>query len=137
MPALDVLAALRRTDLFASVDDKALKNIVQQARVVNHVEGKEIAAEGGDGAGFHLIASGTAAVSIRGVAKGELGPGDYFGEIALIDGKTRSATVVATSPLTTVALATWNFRPILEEEPGVAVALLKVLCARLRAAESV
>lgn len=136
MPDVDVLAALRRTDLFASVGDKALKSIAQQARVVNHAAGKEIAAEGGDGAGFHLIASGTASVSIRGAAKGDLGPGDYFGEVSLIDGKPRSATVVATSALTTVALATWNFRPILEEEPGVAVALLKVMCARLRAAES-
>ena len=136
MADADALAALRQTDLFASVGDKALKSIAAQTRAVNHPQGKEVAQEGGDGAGFHLIASGTASVTVHGEARPDLGPGDYFGEISLIDGQPRSATVTATTPLTTYALASWNFRPILEQEPGVANALLKVLCARLRAAEA-
>jgi len=60
---------------------------------------------------------------------------DYFGEISLIDGKPRSATVRAESDLTTASLVTWNFRPLLDEVPGLAQALLLVLCERLRAVE--
>ena len=136
MNDVDVVEVLRRTDLFAAVDSKGLKSIAKQAKVVQHPAGKEIAQEGGGAAGFHLIVAGEASVHVHGHARADLGAGDYFGEIALIDGKPRSATVVATSPLTTVSLASWDFRPILNSEPGVAVGLLKVMCERLRAAES-
>lgn len=136
MADVDVVEVLRRTDLFAAVGDRALKSIARQARVVQHAAGAEIAQEGGGAAGFHLIVEGTASVDVHGRTRPELGAGDYFGEIALIDGKPRSATVVATSPLTTIALVSWDFRPILRAEPGVAVGVLEVMCARLRAAES-
>ena len=136
MDDVDVVEVLRRTDLFADVGSKELKTIAKQAKVVQHRAGAEIAQEGGGAAAFHVIVAGAASVNVLGRARPELGAGNYFGEIALIDGKPRSATVVATSPLTTVALASWDFRPILRAEPGVAVGLLKVMCDRLRAAES-
>ena len=136
MADVDVVEVLRGTDLFAGVGSRGLKNIARQAKVVQHAAGAEIAQEGGGAAGFHVIVAGTASVNVKGRARPELGPGDYFGEIALVDGKPRSATVVAKSPLTTVALVSWDFRPILSDEPGVALGLLKVMCARLRAAES-
>ena len=136
MADMDVVEVLRGTDLFAGVGTKELKSIAKVAKVVQHAAGAEIAQEGGGAAGFHVIVEGTASVDVHGSARPELGPGTYFGEMALIDGKPRSATVVATSPLTTVSLVSWDFRPILKREPGVAVALLEVMCARLRAAES-
>lgn len=136
MADVDVVDVLRRTDLFAAVGTRGLKRIAQLAKVVQHAAGAEIAQEGGGAAAFHIIVEGAASVHVRGNARPELGVGDYFGEIALIDGRPRSATVVATSPLTTVSLASWDFRPILRDEPGVAVELLKVMCDRLRAAES-
>ena len=136
MADVDVVDVLRRTDLFAAVGAKELKRIAAAAKVVRHAAGAEILQEGGGAAAVHVIVAGTAAVNLHGRAHRELGMNDYFGEIALIDGKARSATVVATSPLTTVALASWEFRPILREEPTVAFELLKVMCSRLRAAES-
>ncbi len=136
MADVDVVAVLRGTDLFAGVDTRALKHIAKVAKVVEHAAGAGIAQEGGGAAGFHVIVSGTASVDAHGHARPELGAGSYFGEMALIDGKPRSATVVATSPLTTVSLVSWDFRPILKQEPGVAFALLEVMCARLRAAEA-
>lgn len=136
MADVDVVEVLRRTDLFSAVGTRGLKSIAKQAKVVQHAAGAEIAQEGGGAAAFHLIVAGSASVDVHGHARSDLGAGDYFGEIALIDGRPRSATVVATSPLTTVALASWDFRPILRDEPGVAVELLKVMCDRLRVAES-
>jgi CRP-like cAMP-binding protein len=130
-----IVSALEQTDLFGGVGKKALQSIAAQSRVVDHGEGKEITEEGGGAAGFHLIQSGTATVTIGGREKASLGPGDYFGEISLIDGLPRSATVTATSALRTISLASWSFKPILDSEPEVAKALLKVMCARLRAAE--
>ena len=130
-----VVQALQQTDLFGSVGKKALKNIASQARIVDHPQGKEITEEGGGAAGFHLIQSGTASVTVGGKPRGTLGPGDYFGEISLIDGLPRSATVTATSPLRSVSLASWSFKPILDSEPEVSKELLKVMCARLRAME--
>ena len=135
MAEVDVVEVLRRTDLFADVGTRGLKSIAKRAKVVAHPAGAEVALEGGGAAGFHVIVEGTASVDVHDHRRPELGPGDYFGEIALIDGKPRSASIVATSPLTTVALVSWDFRPILKEEPGVAFAMLEVMCARLRAAE--
>lgn len=132
----EIVQALSGTDLFAGVGKKALAAIAAQARVVNHPEGKDITEEGGGAAGFHLIRSGEVAVSVHGNARPDLGPGDYFGEISMIDGKPRSATVRAKSPVTTISLASWAFHPILDEHPDVTKELLKVMCARLRAAEA-
>ena len=132
----EIVQALSSTDLFAGVGQKAINAIASQARVVSHPEGKDITEEGGGAAGFHLIRSGSVSVSVGGKTRPELGPGDYFGEISMIDGKPRSATVKATSPVTTISLASWAFHPILDDHPDVTKELLKVMCARLRAAEA-
>jgi len=131
----EIVQALGSTDLFSGVSKRALNAIADQARVVRHEPGKEITEEGGGAVGFHLIQDGTASVTVHGESKPELGPGDYFGEISLIDGKPRSATVRAETPLTTISLASWSFLPILDDQPEVSKALLRVLCARVRAAE--
>jgi CRP-like cAMP-binding protein len=130
--AADALAA---TDLFGALKKRALDKVASATRVVHHEAGKELTTEGEGGIGLHLITDGTASVSVRGADRGTLGPGQYFGEISLIDGKPRSATVTAQTPLTTLALTAWQFGPLLDEEPEMAKALLLVLCERLRASE--
>jgi CRP-like cAMP-binding protein len=130
-----IVKELGATDLFGKVSRKSLEAIAAQARIVEHAPGKEITEEGGSATGFHLIRSGTASVSVGGAPRASLGSGDYFGEISLIDGQPRSATVTADGPLTTISLASWSFKPILDEEPDVARELLVVMCRRLRAAE--
>ncbi len=127
--------ALSETDLFSSLSKRALERVAYGARVVQHAAGKEITEQGGGAVGFHLITAGQASVTVNGADRPNLGPGQYFGEISLIDGKPRSATVTAKTELTTISLVEWMFNPILDEEPEVAKGLLKVMCARLRAAE--
>jgi CRP/FNR family cyclic AMP-dependent transcriptional regulator len=130
--AVDALAA---TDLFGSLSKRALAKIAASAKVVHHAAGKELTTEGDGAIAFHLITEGTASVSVRGSGRRTLGPGEYFGEIALIDGKPRSATVTTQTPLTTLALVSWQFAPLLDEEPDVTKALLLALCQRLRSSE--
>lgn len=128
--------ALRNVDLFAGLSRQALNRVAKKARVVAHVKDKEIATEGKDGIGFHLILEGTVEVKIHGQVAKELGPGEYFGEVSMIDGKPRSATVTTTSLVSTLSLAAWDFGPLLDEEPEMTKVLLLLMCARLRAAEA-
>ena len=66
----------------------------------------------------------------------QLHPGDYFGEISLIDGGPRSATVQADVPMRTLSIASWEFKPLLEEHPAIARHMLVELCRKLRGAEA-
>ncbi|MGH3505634.1 MAG: cyclic nucleotide-binding domain-containing protein [Nocardioidaceae bacterium] len=130
-----IVDELGSTDLFAGIRRKALKAIASYAHVVSHAPGEEVTEEGRRGLGFHLIREGTATVTVGGHDRRSLGPGEYFGEISLIDGLPRSATVRAATPLTTIALTSWTFLPLLDEYPEVSKRLLEVMCARLRAVE--
>jgi CRP-like cAMP-binding protein len=127
--------ALGATDLFSSLTKRSLEAVASSARVVQHPAGKTITSEGDAGLGFHLITQGTASIRVGDTDRAEIGPGRYFGEISLIDGGPRSATITAKTDVTTISMATWDFRPILEAEPDVARALLLVMVKRLRAAE--
>ena len=132
----EILEALSHTDLFAGLGKKQLSSVAGQARLVRHPPGKDITEQGGGAAGFHLIKEGNASVTVHGHERPGLGPGDYFGEISMIDGQPRSATVRAETEMTTISIPSWSFHPILEEEPEVAKVLLKLLCARLRSVEA-
>jgi CRP/FNR family transcriptional regulator, cyclic AMP receptor protein len=127
--------ALRATDLFSSLSRRSLATVAGSAKVLHHPAGQELMTEGGIGVGFHLILEGTVSIVVGGRRRGRMGPGQYFGEMSMIDGGPRSATIVTETPVTMVYLSAWHFRPILKSEPEVARALLLVMCARLRAAE--
>ena len=83
-----------------------------------------------------MIADGNATVSVGGETRATLGPGDYFGEIALIDEGVRSATITAETDLRCYGLTPWEFRPLVEEHPELAWSLLQTLARRLRAAQA-
>src|SRR5262245_348663 len=92
--------------------------------------------EGSGGSAFFLIESGAAAVTKKGVHQATLGPGDCFGELALIDGGPRSATVTAQTELVCYGLTFWEFRPLVEKNSSIAWKLLQALAKRLREADS-
>jgi CRP/FNR family cyclic AMP-dependent transcriptional regulator len=91
--------ALGATDLFSGLSKRSLEAVAASARTVQHPTGKQITAEGGSGVGFHLITDGTAIITVGDIERGRIGPGRYFGEISLIDGGPRSATVTAETPV--------------------------------------
>ena len=133
----EVIPLLASVDLFREVPPKVLKTIAAAGRIVEHKPGHEVTSDGTRGAAFHLITEGTAEVEVRGKPRPGLKRGDGFGEISMIDGLPRTATVRAgTDGMTTFALASWDFLPILDENPTVSRTMLKVLCARIRTAEA-
>jgi CRP-like cAMP-binding protein len=91
--------------------------------------------EGSGGAAFFLIDSGTATISIRGAERGALQPGDYFGEIALIDEGTRMATITASGDLVCFGLTFWEFRPLVHDNGAIAWKLLQSMAKMLREAQ--
>jgi CRP-like cAMP-binding protein len=127
---------LSGVELFAGLTKKEAGKVLQFMRDINYAAGKVMVEEGDNGGRFFLIVSGTAVVTRRGRRVRRLGPGDSFGDIALIDGGPRSATVTAETPISTLSLAIWNFRAALLENPSITYKLLLVLCKRLRESES-
>ena len=134
-PPRDPVAALRRAGLFADMDRRQAEQITRLLKERRFAKGETVIVEGSGGAAFFLIDSGEATVSRKGVQLATLGPGDYFGEIALIDGGPRSATVTAATDLLCYGLTFWEFRPLVERNGIIAWKLLQALAKRLRAAD--
>jgi CRP/FNR family cyclic AMP-dependent transcriptional regulator len=123
---------LASTRLFAGVDPDGLERIGERSVEVEFPDGAVIARKGDIGTGFFVIVTGGASVVRDGKAIATLGPGDFFGELSVLDGKPRSAQVVAVGPTTCLALATWDFEAVVLEQPTVAMAVLRGLAERLR-----
>ncbi len=126
---------LRSVAIFRGLDDKELHRIVAVGKEVRFDTGKVVAQQDGGAAGFHLVLDGQVSVVVDGRERARLGPGKYFGEMSLLDGLPRSATVKAEEPTTTFALTSWQFLPLLADYPSISRALLVELCARLRRVE--
>jgi CRP/FNR family cyclic AMP-dependent transcriptional regulator len=131
----DVVETLADVPLFQGVKPKELKKLAGRMQERTFAEGDAITSEGKTGIGFFVIEDGNATVSIDGAIVRTLGPGEYFGDIALIDSGPRSATIVATTDLRCQGLTAWEFRPFIEEHPEVAWPMLETLASRLRDAE--
>src|SRR5579884_3709835 len=121
--------------LFEGLPKREVDEIGERMTEVQQPAGKEVAVVGGAGLGFMVILSGEAEVKLPGGRTRTLGPGDYYGEMALLDDQTRSATVVAKTDLRLAATARWEFKSFLAEHPEVAWRLLQTLSRRLREAE--
>jgi CRP/FNR family transcriptional regulator, cyclic AMP receptor protein len=127
---------LRNVPLFAELDDRELEQLSRQMHERLFPEGADVTSEGAGGAGFFVIAEGNADVAVGGEHRASIGPGDFFGEIALIDTGVRSASITAATDLLCYGLTPWEFRPFVEEHPKVAWALLQTMAGRLREARS-
>jgi len=130
-----VTEALRRVPLFADLDKRELESIAKSMRERTFSAGQTIATEGSSGVGFFIIDGGRAKVSVGGEERAELGPGDYFGEIALIGGTDRTATVTADTELHCYGLSSWEFRPMVEHNAALAWKLLQALAKQMHSLE--
>jgi CRP-like cAMP-binding protein len=125
----ELLGACR---LFSGVDPKDLAAVAGRAIEVDFPADRVIARQGEIGTGFFLIVDGSVRVVRGGEEVAVLGPGDFFGELSVLDGLPRVAQVVAIEPTRCLALATWEFEQVLLEFPTLAVAILRGLATRLR-----
>jgi len=129
---VDVVKQVR---LFADLERDDLAQIARLFKERRFAKGETVIKEGSGGAAFYLIESGEATVTIGGDPRATLGPGDYFGEIALIDEGTRIGTVTAADDLVCHGLTLWELRPLVERNGVVGWKLLQTLARELREAE--
>ena len=127
---------IRGVPLFAETDEKFLGRLAEEFNPRKYAPGDLMAEEGERGRTFFVIESGEAAVLVNGNEVRRLGPGDSFGEMALIDKSARSATVRADTEVRGYQLPVWSFRTIVERHPEMIWALLASLAQRVRDAES-
>lgn len=132
----ELVRALRGVKLFSGLADKELERLARNLKPRTFQAGDEIAVEGRDGVGFFVIEAGEARVSQADEEIRRLGPGDYFGEMALIDNGPRSASVTAETELRCQGMTAWAFRPFVEAHGEIAWPLLETLVVRLREAEA-
>ncbi|HEX5014535.1 MAG TPA: cyclic nucleotide-binding domain-containing protein [Candidatus Limnocylindrales bacterium] len=125
----ELLAACR---LFSGVGPEDLAAVASRAVEVDFPANHVIARQGEIGTGFFLVVSGSVRVIRGGQQVAVLGPGEFFGELSVLDGQPRVAQVVATEPTRCLALASWDFEQALLESPSLALSILRGLAARLR-----
>jgi CRP/FNR family transcriptional regulator len=122
-------------NLFSGLDDRTLSRIAQQTKSYRFGAGESVIDEDASGrfGRLYTVVSGTAEARVHDETVATFGPGDYFGEMSVLDGSPRSAAVVATSDLETLGLSAWNMRTIIREEPDIAMHIIDTLVARIRA----
>jgi CRP-like cAMP-binding protein len=123
--------ALRRVRFFEELTDDDLARVAKVGRRRSYAAGETLVERDSDRGGLFVILSGRASVEVGGAAH-ELGPGDFFGEMALLGRTRRSASVTATEPVEALVIETIYFDPFLIENPSVAVAILHGVVERLR-----
>lgn len=134
MPGAPV-EVLQRVPLFADLNKREVEQIARSFKERHFSAGETVIKEGSGGAAFYVIDSGEATITVGGKDHGILRPGDYFGEIALLDEGARAATITASCDLVCYGLTLWEFRPIVEEHAAIRWKLLQALARLVRAAQ--
>lgn len=133
---LELIDILKGVHLFQGLPEKTLGVIASQMKSFDFPAGTAVFEEDTKGkfGRMYVILSGTADAVVHDEKIASLGPGDHFGEMCMLDGGPRSATVVAKADLSTMGMSSWTMRSMLKEYPDLAVHVIEVLAARLRAA---
>ncbi len=118
---------LKRVPIFSDLDRKELERISTSMKQRTFSEGDTVTSEGQSGIGFFVIESGEATVTVGGDERRRLGPGDYFGEVALLNESPRTATITADTELRCYGLTSWEFRPLVETHSSIAWKLLQAM----------
>ncbi|HYN69822.1 MAG TPA: cyclic nucleotide-binding domain-containing protein [Candidatus Eisenbacteria bacterium] len=119
--------------LFRSIDAEGLAALAERATQVDFPAGHVIARQGEIGTGFFVVIDGHVRVVRDGKPVATLGPGEFFGELSVLDRMPRNAMVAAEVPTTCLALASWDFEAVLLQQPALTLAILRGVAARLRA----
>ncbi len=118
---------LQRVPIFSDLDRKELERIASSMKQRTFQAGDTVTTEGQSGIGFFMIEDGEAKVTVGGEERRRLGPGDYFGEVALLNESARTATITAETELRCYGLTSWEFRPLVETHGSIAWKLLQAM----------
>ena len=127
---------LQRVPIFSDLDRKELERIAASMKERTFKAGDKVTEEGQSGVGFFVIADGEAKVTVGGDERRRLGPGDYFGEVALLNETARTATITAETDLHCYGLTSWEFRPLVETHSTIAWKLLQAMSKTYQSAET-
>ncbi len=127
---------LRRVPLFSDLSARQLAWVASRSEEIHAGVGRRLATQDQPGRQLFVIVEGGATVIRDGRTIATLGPGDHFGEMSLLDGEPRSATVAVTEPSVLLVITATAFRSLVEEHPAIALGLLRALSRRLRAADA-
>lgn len=126
---------LARVPLFSNCTAAEISAISEVAQEHTYSAGQIIVTQGTPGQAFYMVLSGRVEILRDNNSLGTFGPGDFFGEMSLLDQAPRSATIRAVEETTCLMLSSWDFKALLEKHPSIAVKLLEVLSRRLRVAD--
>jgi CRP-like cAMP-binding protein len=132
-----IAAGLRKVSLFSVLTDRQLKRLAGYAMVREYAPETVVVKRGDKGAGFYLIMAGQVQVRKAGKALARLGPGDFFGELALFDNRARSADVVTVGPTTLIVLSRWEFWGFARDRPEILRTILQEMARRLQETERI
>jgi CRP-like cAMP-binding protein len=118
---------LKRVPIFEGLDNRELERIAGSMKPRTFRAGDTVTTEGQGGVGFFVIEDGEARVTIHGDERRRLGPGDYFGEVALLTDRPRTATITAESDLRCYGMTSWDFKPLVETHGSIAWKLLQAM----------
>src|SRR2546423_15459308 len=131
----EVIRHFKAIPLFSGLSQKELRSVVQLAAEVDEPAGTTLIREGDQGEELFVLVSGAARVSRKGRSVGELGPGDFFGELAMLTHAPRNATIVTASDARLFIVSSRDFKRLVEGNSRMAVAMLSAVATRLRNAE--
>jgi CRP/FNR family cyclic AMP-dependent transcriptional regulator len=130
-----IIALMKQTPIFFRLNDASLKSVLKSAIQKKCLAGTKIVEEGKGGVGFYLILEGKAEVIREGEKLAELGVGNFFGELSVIDGAPRTADVVAMIDTNCIIITQWAMKSLIENHPEIAQGMLEELVRRLRATD--
>ncbi len=127
-----VVDMLEKSPLWSGIGKQDFKEIVKLAKQSKFASGDFIVRKGEEGAGFYLVLDGAVEIRSDGNTLSRLGPGQFFGEMSVVDAQPRSADVVAVEPSRVLVLSAWSFKSLVSERPRIAVKMLQEFVRRLR-----
>jgi CRP/FNR family cyclic AMP-dependent transcriptional regulator len=127
-----VVDMLEKSPLWSGIGKQDFKEIVKLAKQSKFESGDFIVRKGEEGAGFYLVLDGAVEIRSDGNTLSRLGPGQFFGEMSVVDAQPRSADVVAVEPSRVLVLSAWSFKSLVSERPRIAVKMLQEFVRRLR-----
>lgn len=127
-----VIEMLQKTPLWAGLTKQDLKLVVKLSKERKFESGHAIVSKGEGGVGFYLILEGSVEVRSDGKILSTLGPGQFFGEMSVLDNQPRSADVVTVEPSRVLFLSAWSFKTMISDNPKMALRMLQEFVRRLR-----